>query len=60
MFAGERGTYRFESNVPVSYGGRPPHIHIRVRAPGYEELVAKHYPERGQSKANFDLVLLAE
>jgi catechol 1,2-dioxygenase len=60
VFAGERGRYRFESNVPVSYGGRPPHIHVRVRAPGYEELVTQHYPERGQRKANFDLVLVAE
>jgi catechol 1,2-dioxygenase len=60
VFAGQRGGYRFESNVPVSYGGRPPHIHVRVRAPGYEELVTQHYPERGQRKANFDLVLLEE
>jgi catechol 1,2-dioxygenase len=60
VFADKRGEYRFESNVPVSYGGRPPHIHVRVRAPGYEELVTQHYPERGQRKANFDLVLLAE
>jgi protocatechuate 3,4-dioxygenase beta subunit len=60
VFADQRGEYRFESNVPVSYGGRPPHIHVRVRAPGYEELVTQHYPEPGQRKANFDLVLLAE
>jgi catechol 1,2-dioxygenase len=60
LFAGERGEYRLESNLPVSYGGRPPHIHVRVRAPGYEELVAQHYPERGQREANFDLVLVAE
>ena len=60
VFASQRGEYRFESNVPVSYGGRPPHIHVRVRAPGYEELVTQHYPERGQRKANFDLVLLEE
>ena len=60
VLAGKRGEYRFESNVPVSYGGRPPHIHVRVRAPGYEELVTQHYPERSQRKANFDLVLLAE
>jgi catechol 1,2-dioxygenase len=60
VFAGQRGEYRLESNVPVSYGGRPPHIHVRVTAPGYEELVAQHYPERGQRKANFDLVLLAQ
>jgi catechol 1,2-dioxygenase len=60
VFAGQRGEYRLESNVPVSYGGRPPHIHVRVRAPGYEELVAQHYPQRGQRKANFDLVLVAQ
>jgi catechol 1,2-dioxygenase len=60
VLAGKRGGYRLESNVPVSYGGRPPHIHVRVRAPGYEELVTQHYPERGLRKANFDLVLLAQ
>jgi catechol 1,2-dioxygenase len=60
VFAGQSGEYRFESNVPISYGGRPPHIHVRVRASGYEELVTQHYPERGQRKANFDLVLLAQ
>ncbi len=57
VFAGERGRYRFESNVPVSYSGRPPHIHIRVTAPGYRNLVTQHYPEAGQTEANFDLVL---
>jgi protocatechuate 3,4-dioxygenase beta subunit len=60
VLAGERGRYRFESNVPVSYGGRPPHIHVRVTAPGFEELVTQHYPERGQRKANFNLVLIEE
>jgi catechol 1,2-dioxygenase len=60
VFAGQSGGYRFKSNVPVSYGGRPPHIHVRVRAQGYDELVTQHYPERGQRRANFDLVLLAE
>jgi catechol 1,2-dioxygenase len=60
VFADQRGEYRLESNVPVSYGGRPPHIHVRVRAPGYEELVTQHYPQRDQRKANFDLVLVGE
>jgi protocatechuate 3,4-dioxygenase beta subunit len=60
VFASKRGGYRFESNVPVSYGGRPPHIHVRVRAPGYEEMVTQHYAERDQRKANFDLVLVGE
>jgi protocatechuate 3,4-dioxygenase beta subunit len=58
VLAGERGRYRFESNVPVSYGGRPPHIHIRVTAaPGYRDLVTQHYPDAGQTEANFNLVL---
>jgi protocatechuate 3,4-dioxygenase beta subunit len=60
VFAGERGEYRFERNMPISYGGGPPHTHVRVRAPGYEELVTQHYPERGQRKANFDPVLVAQ
>jgi protocatechuate 3,4-dioxygenase beta subunit len=60
VLVGERGKYRFESNVPVSYGGRPPHIHVRVTAPGFEELVTQHYPKHGQRKSNFDLVLVAE
>src|SRR3712207_1900440 len=60
VFASERGEYRFESSVPVSYGGRPPHIHVRVTTPGFEELVTQHYPERGQRKANFNLVLVEE
>jgi protocatechuate 3,4-dioxygenase beta subunit len=60
VFASQRGEYRLESNVPVSYGGRPPHIHVRVTAPGYQELVTQHYPERSQRKANFDLVLVRE
>jgi protocatechuate 3,4-dioxygenase beta subunit len=54
---GAGGEYRFESNVPVSYGGRPPHTHLKVTAPGYRELVTQHYPDAGQKKANFDLVL---
>ena len=54
---GDGGGYRFESNVPVAYGGRPPHIHIRVTAPGYRELVTQHYPDAGQTEANLDLVL---
>jgi hypothetical protein len=60
VFAGQGGRYRLESNVPVSYGGRPPYIHVRVRVRGYEELVTQHYPQRGQRKANIDLVLVAQ
>jgi len=54
--AGE-GRYRFASHVPGPYGGRPPHIHLRVSAPGYQTLVTQHYPRAGQREAVFDLVL---
>ena len=57
VLAGEGGEYSFESNFPGLYENRPPHIHVRVTAPGYAELVTQHYPEAGQTEANFDLVL---
>jgi protocatechuate 3,4-dioxygenase beta subunit len=53
-----RGSYRFESNYPRPYGGRPPHIHIRVTAKGFRTLVTQHYPEEGSSSGIFDLVLI--
>ncbi len=57
VLAGEGSEYSFESNFPGLYESRPPHIHVRVTAPGYEELVTQHYPEAGQRGAVFDLVL---
>ncbi|OGW34567.1 MAG: hypothetical protein A2010_03800 [Nitrospirae bacterium GWD2_57_9] len=52
------GTYKFESNLPQPYGGRPPHIHIRVSAEGFHTLVTQHYPKPGNTRARFDLVLV--
>ena len=58
VLTGEQGEYRFESNFPGLYENRPPHIHVRVTAPGHQELVTQHYPEAGQTEATFDLVLV--
>ena len=52
------GAYRFESNTPHPIEGRPPHIHIRVSAKGYQTVVTQHYPESGKNKATSDLVLV--
>ncbi len=52
------GAYRFESNVPPPYSGRPPHIHIRVTAPGSQTLVTQYYPGDGETSGAFDLVLI--
>jgi protocatechuate 3,4-dioxygenase beta subunit len=57
VFAGLGGWYRFESNFPAPYGSRPPHIHIRVTAPGHRELITQHYPEPRTKDGRFDLVL---
>lgn len=58
VVADASGYYRFESNVPRPYSGRPPHIHIRVSAKGVKTLVTQHYPEAGKTRAVFDLVLV--
>lgn len=58
VHADNKGAYRFESNVPHPYGGRPPHIHILATAPGFKPLVTQHYPEKGRSASTFDLVLI--
>ena len=57
MFADDSGTYRFESNFPPQYSSRPPHIHMRISAPGYQALVTQHYPKEGQTQGAYDLVL---
>jgi protocatechuate 3,4-dioxygenase beta subunit len=54
----EAGAYRFESNFPPGYRGRPPHIHVRVSAPGFRTLITQHYPEKGRTEASFELVLV--
>ncbi len=59
-FADESGSYRFESNFPPAYYGRPPHIHIRVSAEGYRTLVTQHYPINARTEGTFDLVLIPE
>lgn len=58
VVAAMTGDYRFESGFPVVYEGRPPHIHIRVTAPGYAPLVTQHYPKPGESSGRFELVLI--
>jgi protocatechuate 3,4-dioxygenase beta subunit len=57
VFASKAGRYRFESNRPPPYSGRPPHIHVRVSARGFRTLVTQHYPRAGRSSAIFNLVL---
>lgn len=57
VFSRRNGYYRFESNRPVGYEGRPPHIHVRVTARGFRTLVTQHYPRGSRKSATFNLVL---
>jgi len=58
VFSDPSSRYRFETNLPPPYSGRPSHIHIRVSAGRFQTLVTQHYPASGQSRATFDLVLV--
>jgi protocatechuate 3,4-dioxygenase beta subunit len=58
IIADASAAYRFESNVPPPYWGRPPHIHLRVSAKGFRPLVTQHYPQSGTKEAVFDIILL--
>ena len=58
VFSDNSGSYQFESNFPPKYSFRPPHIHLRVSAAGFQTLVTQHYPVKGHTQGNFDLVLV--
>ncbi|NTW67350.1 MAG: intradiol ring-cleavage dioxygenase [Nitrospirae bacterium] len=58
VIADGKGVYRFESHVPPPYYGRPPHIHLRVSARGFDTLVTQQYPEAGRRNGTFDVVLV--
>ncbi len=55
--ADAEGRYRFETEPPVGYFGRPPHIHVKVLAPGHRPLTTQIYPKAGQTEIAFDFVL---
>jgi len=41
--SGKNGKYAFTTIFPPSYGSRPRHIHIKVRADGFSELTSQIY-----------------
>ena len=58
--ADREGRLRYETDVPGRYPGRPPHLHVRVTAPGHRPLVTQIYPKPGQELIKFDFVLVRE
>ncbi len=57
VLADAAGAYRFESNYPPPYAGRPSHIHARVSAERHQTLVTQYYPPPNSTEGTFDLVL---
>ena len=57
---GATGAYRFDTDFPPPYSGRPSHIHVKTEAQGYRKLTTQLYPKGGQSAVAFDLVLVKE
>jgi protocatechuate 3,4-dioxygenase beta subunit len=54
------GRFNYETVSPGRYPGRPPHLHVKVSAPGHRTLVTQLYPRDGQQALTTDFVLAAE
>ena len=54
------GRFRYETNFPGRYEPRPPHVHVRVTAPGHRALVTQIYPAPSQTSIATDFVLVRE
>jgi len=60
LVTGEGGAYRFDTDSPPPYAGRPAHIHVKAFAAGHRPLTTQIYPKGRQSAVLFDLVLVKE
>ena len=60
LITGKDGIYRFETDYPPGYYGRPPHIHFKILAPGHKTLTTQVYLEKGQESISSDFVLREE
>lgn len=58
MKANPEGTYRFTTDVPGKYPGRPPHVHFKASAPGYRPLTTQLYLRGTEKEIGFDIVLV--
>jgi len=58
--ADSEGRYRYETDFPGRYPGRPPHLHVRLSAPAHRTLVTQLYPKSGATMIQFDFILVRE
>jgi protocatechuate 3,4-dioxygenase beta subunit len=55
--ADAQGVYRYETDFPGRYPGRPPHVHVRISTPGHQVLVTQLYPKPGERAITSDFNL---
>ena len=60
LISGDGGAYRFDTDFPPPYAGRPSHIHFKALAAGHRPLTTQLYPKGGERAVTFDLVLVKE
>ena len=58
--SGADGGFRYVTDMPGKYPGRPVHVHVRVSAPGQKTLVSQVYPRPNQSDVTLDFVLVPD
>jgi protocatechuate 3,4-dioxygenase beta subunit len=58
--ADAQGRYRYETDSPGRYPGRPPHVHVRISAPGHRVLVTQLYPAATTKTIETDFILIRE
>ena len=54
------GRFRYVTDMPGKYPGRPVHLHVKVTAPGHKVLVTQVYPKPNQVTITQDFVLQPE
>jgi protocatechuate 3,4-dioxygenase beta subunit len=60
QIADAEGRFRYVTDHPGRYPGRPPHVHVKVTAAGHKTLVTQIYPKPDQREIPFDFVLQPE
>jgi protocatechuate 3,4-dioxygenase beta subunit len=59
IVTGPKGRFRFEGPMPASDNGFPPHIHVHVNAPGYDDVVVTYMLRPGEKTGSITIVVFS-
>lgn len=60
IISDKEGRYKFVTDFPGIYPGRPAHIHFKIRAHGFKSLTTQLYFRKKVSEEIFDIVLFQD